>query len=105
MQTVTSTTTIIQISPADITAYVTGVMSELLPANCVLQQRAGGFAGRPFGKNSPSPTILNLTWPVSAAELDTFLRTIIPNLPVIGSYSVNVVRGKPNVAAEVTWAD
>lgn len=98
MKTVTSNITTVEVSTADMQAWITRNLGQLTGASCVVL----GPQMAPVQRFFPKARLV-LGWGVTAEELDVFLRTEIANLPPVGSYNVQLVQGNADVAAKVTW--
>ena len=98
MKTVTSNVTTVEVSTADMQAWITRNLGQLTASSCVVLWPGMANTQRFFPQDR-----LALGWGVKPEELDAFLRTEIANLPPLGSYSVQPVRDNADVAAKVTW--
>jgi hypothetical protein len=94
METVQTSATRIDITHADIEAWIATHDGDLKPADVKVR--------RPLLRPDRRDVALELVWDVSRAYLDAFLKSVIPNLPT--NYSVQVVEGDPTIAARVSWA-
>ena len=98
MNSKTATVTTVDVSHADMQAWIARNLGALTAASCVVVGPGMAQTQRFF----PQARLV-LGWGVTAAELDTFLRTEIADLPPVGAYGMQLVQGNAEVAARVTW--
>ena len=92
METVQTSTTRIDVTHADVEAWITAHAGDLHPANVRVR--------RPSMRPGPDVAV-ELVWGVTKDYLKTFLKTVIPTLPE--AYTVQVVENDPNIAVRISW--
>ena len=100
MQTTSQTTTTVNIVWADVQAWITSQASQFLPSEAKLS-----MGMQPSGSAAAGTPIMQVSWPIPPATLETFLRSEIPTLPALGDYEVTLTPGDPINAGVVSWAN
>ena len=90
MQTNTKTLTVVEITPAELSAWIAAHIPNLTADAATVKNAQGNAKAR-----------LDISWGITKDYLDTFLKTVIPNLP--DKYNVQMVDGNKDVAARVSW--
>ena len=101
MQTETSQKTIVKITKAELGAWIAANMGKLVPADCMLRRPGQGPRA---GVSTVPNAVMEMVFPVSADQLDAFLRTEVVGLPALGKYSFAFVDYDPVVGATVSWS-
>jgi hypothetical protein len=97
MESTTATIHRVQLSPADLQAIIAAQLPTLVAANAVLIDRSNIP-----GQRVAAGAMAFISFPLSTAALQKALAAEVPGLPA--TFSLQVVRGNPNVAAVVTWS-
>lgn len=90
MQTNTKTLTTVEITPDELKSWIASHIPNLTADGANVKNAQGNMKAR-----------LEITWGITKDYLDTFLKTVIPNLP--DKYNVQMVEGNDKVAARVSW--
>ena len=73
---------------ADVQAWITSQASQFLPSEAKLS-----MGMQPSGSAAAGTPIMQVSWPIPPATLETFLRSEIPTLPALGDYEVTLTPG------------
>jgi hypothetical protein len=90
MQTTQKTLTTVEITPQELKDWIASHIINLTSDGATVKNAQGNAKAR-----------LEISWGITKDYLDTFLKTVILNLPA--KYNVQMIEGNDKVAARVSW--